>query len=108
MQTILTAQDWIRLQEVFDAAVELPPDNRASYLDQACKDDPALRLRIGSLLRAVEEDTGIHEAVGWAAASSLCGSLPAIGDRLGPYQITGVIGRGGMGMVYRAVRADDE
>jgi len=108
MQTILTAQEWVRLQEIFDAAVELPPDNRASYLDETCKDDPALRLEIESLLRAVEEDTGFHEPIGWAAASSLRGSLPTIGDRLGPYQITGVIGQGGMGVVYRAVRADDE
>jgi len=108
MQTILTAQDWVRLQEIFDVAVELPPAERASYLDEACSDDPALRSRIESLLVSVEEDTGIHEAVGRAAASSLRGSLPAIGDRLGPYEITGVVGQGGMGVVYRAVRADDE
>ncbi len=108
MQTILTAQDWARQQEIFHVAVELPTAEQVSYLDETCKDDPALLSRIESLLRSVEEDTGIHQAVGRAAASSLRGSLPAIGDRLGPYQITGVIGQGGMGVVYCAIRADDE
>jgi len=31
-----------------------------------------------------------------------------IGQRVGDYRLTGVIGHGGMGTVYRAVRADDQ
>src|SRR6516165_984102 len=101
MQTIITAPSWIRLQELFDVAVNLPPAERASYLDEACSDDHGLRLRIDALLLSVDEDTEFSKAVGQAAASSLQSSLSAIGDRLGPYQITGVVGRGGMGVVYR-------
>jgi serine/threonine-protein kinase len=31
-----------------------------------------------------------------------------VGERLGPYRLIGVLGRGGMASVHRAVRADDE
>ncbi len=40
---------------IFSAALELPPSQRSAYLDKACADDPALRLRVGSLLRVHEE-----------------------------------------------------
>jgi serine/threonine-protein kinase len=108
MRTLLTAQDWAHLQEIFGAAVELPSEERGAYLDEACHDDPAMRQRIESLILSVEDDSHMTDMVGRAAAEAVQSSLPAIGGRLGPYEITSLLGRGGMGVVYRAVRADDE
>ena len=109
MQTILSEKEWARLQEIFEAAVQLSPSQRAAYLDEECRDTPTLRPKVVSLLAALDGDTHVGDLVGSAAGDALQGaSLPAIGDRLDAYRITGILGRGGMGVVYRAVRADDE
>ncbi|HEY6847175.1 MAG TPA: serine/threonine-protein kinase [Terracidiphilus sp.] len=108
MRTLLTAQDWIRLQEIFGIAVELAESERSRYLDEACSHDPTLRLRIDSLLQSIEGDTSFQHTVARAAADTIHLSLPSAGDHLGPYEIAEVLGRGGMGVVYRAIRADDE
>ena len=39
---------------IFDAAMELPPERRSGYLDEACGEDAALRRRVESLLKACE------------------------------------------------------
>ena len=39
---------------IFDAAIELPPERRAAYLQEACAGDDALRQRVEALLRAHE------------------------------------------------------
>jgi hypothetical protein len=47
---------------IFSAALELPASRRAAYLDEACADDPALRLRLEALLRVHEEAIPFLEA----------------------------------------------
>jgi serine/threonine-protein kinase len=108
MRTLLTAQDWLRLQQIFDVAVELNPAERTRYLEESCSDDPALRQRIESLLHSIDAGTGFSEIVGRGAAEAMLPKLPGIGERLGPYEVTAVLGQGGMGVVYRAHRADEE
>lgn len=109
MKTILSVTDWARLREVFDIAVDLENEQRAKFLDDACRDTPGLRTRVDSLLASIDAESSVFtEILSQAAADSLYSGLPVTGNFLGAYQVSGLIGRGGMGVVYRAVRADDE
>ncbi|MFN7934696.1 MAG: serine/threonine-protein kinase [Bryobacteraceae bacterium] len=99
-----------QLELVFHEAVALPAAERAGFLDRACAGDPSLRKEVEALLASDENaDTHIGGVVQGVAAS-LDAGLPVadIGTQIGPYVLTREIGRGGMGIVYQAVRSDGE
>jgi hypothetical protein len=103
-----------------EAAWERDFGERAAFLDEACADDPGLRSRVQALLAA---DDNIGEfmatpAVGLSKVqtASVSGEpragrsdedSPLTGTRVGRFSINGLIGKGGIGVVYRAVREDD-
>jgi eukaryotic-like serine/threonine-protein kinase len=100
--------DWDRVQSVFLAVADLPPPDRAHFLDTVCAGDPELRDEVESLLQSdLKRGKTIRTAVR-SEASLLFDSRTLIGDRLGAYRIVKEIGRGGMGAVYLAVRDDDQ
>jgi eukaryotic-like serine/threonine-protein kinase len=109
---MMTPERWQRVKDLLGPALELDPAKRAGYLDQACGADPTLRPDLERLL-AAEEKAGPEFLSDPVILPELTLDLPQqadawVGRRLGPYQIVEEIGTGGMGEVYRAVRADDE
>src|SRR5205814_338417 len=102
---------WSRIEDLFHQAAELAAAERPSFLGRICEGDDELRRELESLLAVDTNDTGLipgamDRAVAQFPAISDEGGEP-IGKCVGRYSITGLIGKGGMGAVYRAVREDD-
>src|SRR5260370_42703566 len=97
----MPAEDWKKVEELFEAAQQQPAEQRAEFMRQACPDDPELRAEGASLLKAADEESSFLEG---SPISSLVERPPALnrGDKLGNFQIVALLGRGGMGDVYRA------
>lgn len=99
---------WRQIEEIVQSAIDCAPENRPALLDSACGDDAELRREVESLL-AFDEDGGITGPSGFADAIKVLEERVVLqeGSRIGPYRVLRVIGRGGMGTVYLAARADD-
>lgn len=95
---------WRQIDRILQQALELPTTERNSFLDQTCQGDSELRSEISSLLSA---DRGMGDFLNQPILSRNDES-PVIGRRIGAYRIVREIGRGGMGAVYLAERADEQ
>jgi len=97
--------NWQRIKAIVSEALELPADERAAFIDQACADDSELRNEVASLVLH-DADDGFLEQPLLVGASGAADDAEQIvlesGSRLGPYEIEELIGTGGMGQVYRA------
>jgi serine/threonine protein kinase/Tol biopolymer transport system component/tetratricopeptide (TPR) repeat protein len=108
----MTPERWKKVEEVFEAALERSPEERRGYLAEVCAGDEALRGQVETLIASYEAAGSFIEAPAIAPDSArtlIDENSPAmVGRRVGSYKLVREIGRGGMGSVYLAVRADDE
>jgi serine/threonine protein kinase len=105
----MTPQRWTRIEQLFEAASGLAAEARTALLDRECDGDAALRTEIERMLDAdTERSPAVREAVagGKVLALEQTASGDAIGRRFGAYRVTAILGYGGMGAVYLAVRDD--
>lgn len=107
MKTLLTQSEWQRLEEIFEQASQLEDAAREIYLNRVGEESAEMKARVEALLATCGIRTQAGEILGRAAANFGAAELPQVGARLGNYRITALIGRGGMGIVYRAVRDDE-
>ncbi|MGH9410330.1 MAG: protein kinase domain-containing protein, partial [Vicinamibacterales bacterium] len=107
-----SADRWKRVKTLVNAVTRVPPEARAAWLLDACAGDPDLKAEVESLLAAREsaddflETPALHAPGAARAVLDVLDGEHLRGRRLGPYGIVRMLGRGGMGVVYLASRAD--
>jgi non-specific serine/threonine protein kinase/serine/threonine-protein kinase len=104
----VTTTYWERLNSVFQGALALPADERADFVSRTCADDPALAAEAALLISAHSREEGLMEEPAIVGAGLWPSDEPPAlaGRRFGAYRVLHEIGRGGMGAVYLAERAD--
>jgi eukaryotic-like serine/threonine-protein kinase len=105
-------EQWQRVRTVFHQALEQPEAQRDAWLVRECSQDQPLLAQLRDLLASPLAASGVFAD---NATALLVRLLPevgdpgkAIGDYVGPYRLTRLLGVGGMGRVYLAEHADGE
>jgi serine/threonine protein kinase/WD40 repeat protein len=102
-------QRWQQIKVLLDSAVELTPERRSSFLAEACGNDQSLRAEVEGLLMHYEQAENFLEGnpgadllyarIQWKMEEPAFSSGQIITGR---FRIIDLIGRGGMGEVYKA------
>lgn len=104
----LSPADWEAVQTLFADALERVPGERGDFLEVGCSARPELREEIESLLRAYDRAEAFLAEPGVAAVLPSLLRPSLLGRRVGAWRAVALLGRGGMGTVYLAERADGE
>ena len=112
-----TPSEWSRIDAILDDVLERDPAERAAVIARACGDDRTLRAHVEALVAADSKASGFLDrpAAEYAADVVRAASqdrdaedVESAGDLIGPYRVIREIGRGGMGRVFLASRADGQ
>ncbi len=112
---VVKPDEWQAVKSVLRQVIDLPAGERAAFMDSACRDQPALRREVDSLLAAHEAelvagdplrdvvDASRRAEVGLFDASRDDGLRATLQEGLGSqFDVLGMLGSGGMGAVFLA------
>jgi serine/threonine-protein kinase len=102
----MTLARWSQVQAIFLEAEALPESAWPEFLDGACSGDIVLRAEVEALLKNVQVTRGAFVRTDPTLPGGPAERSLATGARLGPWGVERLVGRGGMGEVYEARRAD--
>jgi eukaryotic-like serine/threonine-protein kinase len=103
------SSSWADAKRIFSEALDLPRDERERFLASACQNADALLAEVRSLLAWHDQSTGfLEEPAGHLGGFARTPTPPRdlVGTTVGVWRVESLVGSGGMGVVYRAERAD--
>jgi len=100
----MTPERWQRIQALYHTVCTLPEGDRPRFLADSCRGDAALQREVQKLLDEPAPTSGLFELAGDRTRAQLenITRRDLTGRQLGSYLVTSLLGRGGMGEVYRA------
>ncbi|HKU75873.1 MAG TPA: protein kinase [Pyrinomonadaceae bacterium] len=102
---LMTPERWQQVKEIFNSAINYRPEERSSFISNACSGDEELRNEVESLIASHEKSGSFIDEPAFEAAATLLSNEKAelnSGQMIASYEVISFISRGGMGEVYLA------
>jgi serine/threonine protein kinase len=103
----MTAEDYTRIRDLFDHAMTLPVSERRPFVDDKAPAGDPLRSELLAMVDAGDDSAFLAKAAAEGLLDAVRRGGRDLPSQIGNYKILRVLGRGGMGVVYLALRNDD-